>query len=187
MSTPFSNAGGSAAAQTDAPAYTRALLDLLAERNPIEVLGAQTPELARLTSGLTPEELGRPEASGKWSILQVLDHLTDAEAVMGARVRYVVAEDAPTIIGYDQDLWAARLRYGSTDLGSLLSELSALRGRTVRLLRDLSPEELERIGNHSERGPESVRHMMKLMAAHDLVHRRQIARIRGVLGKPVAA
>ena len=186
MSTPFSNPG-SAAAQADAPSYTRALMDLLGERDPLEVLSAQTPELARLTSGLTEEELRRPEASGKWSVLQVLDHLTDAEAVTGTRLRYVVAEDGPTIIGYDQDLWAARLRYGFSDLATLLSELSALRGRTLRLLGDLSPTELERIGNHSERGPETVRHMMNLMAAHDLVHLRQIARIRGVLGKPVSA
>ena len=184
MSSIFSNTGGANAATAAAPAYTRALLDLLGNQNPLDVLGVQTAEIARLTRDMTVEELRRPEASGKWSVLQVLDHLTDAEMVSGARIRIVVAEDNPTIIAYEQDLWAANLRYGTADLESLLSELAAYRSRNLRLLRDLKPAELERAGQHSERGQESVGHMMKLMAAHDLVHRRQIARIRGAFGKP---
>lgn len=183
MSSVFSNTGGAVDATTAAPAYTRALLDLLGNQNPLEVLSVQGPEIARLTRGLTTEELRRPEASGKWSVLQVLDHLTDAEMVSGARLRYILAEDNPIIVGYDQDRWAAQLRYGTADLESLLSELAAFRSRTLRLLRDLTPAELERVGQHTERGPESVGHMMKLMAAHDLVHRRQLARIRGAFGK----
>ena len=185
MSSVFSNTGGAVDATTAAPAYTRALLDLLGNQNPLEVLSVQGSEIARLTRGLTTEELRRPEASGKWSVLQVLDHLTDAEMVSGARLRYILAEDNPSIVGYDQDRWAAHLRYGTADLESLLSELAAFRSRTLRLLRDLTPAELERVGQHTERGPESVGHMMKLMAAHDLVHRRQLARIRGAFGKPV--
>jgi len=183
MSSVFSNTGGAVDATTAAPAYTRALLDLLGNQNPLEVLSVQGSEIARLTRGLTTEELRRPEASGKWSVLQVLDHLTDAEMVSGARLRYILAEDNPIIVGYDQDRWAAQLRYGTADLESLLSELAAFRSRTLRLLRDLTPAELERVGQHTERGPESVGHMMKLMAAHDLVHRRQLARIRGAFGK----
>jgi hypothetical protein len=183
MSSVFSNTGGAVDATTAAPAYTRALLDLLGNQNPLEVLSVQGSEIARLTRGLTIEELRRPEASGKWSVLQVLDHLTDAEMVSGARLRYILAEDNPIIVGYDQDRWAAQLRYGTADLESLLSELAAFRSRTLRLLRDLTPAELERVGQHTERGPESVGHMMKLMAAHDLVHRRQLARIRGAFGK----
>jgi len=183
MSSVFSNTGGAVDATTAAPAYTRALLDLLGNQNPLEVLSVQGFEIARLTRGLTTEELRRPEASGKWSVLQVLDHLTDAEMVSGARLRYILAEDNPIIVGYDQDRWAVQLRYGTADLESLLSELAAFRSRTLRLLRDLTPAELERVGQHTERGPESVGHMMKLMAAHDLVHRRQLARIRGAFGK----
>ena len=184
MSSKFSNTGGATAATAAAPAYTRALLDLLGNQNPLEVLSVQTSEIARLTRDMTLEELRRPEASGKWSVLQVLDHLTDAEMVTGSRIRFVVAEDNPTILAYDQDRWAATLRYGTADLEALLSELAAFRSRNLRLLRDLKPAELERVGQHSERGPESVMHMTQLMAAHDLVHRRQIARIRGAFGKP---
>jgi uncharacterized damage-inducible protein DinB len=183
MSSIFSNSATNAPAE--APAYTRALLDLLGDQNPLDVLSAQLSQLTQLTQGMTSDELRRPEASGKWSVLQVLDHLTDSDMVFGQRLRFTVAEETPTIIGYDQDLWAAKLRYGTADRDSLLAELGAFRTRNLRLLRDLTPAELERIGNHTERGPESVKHMIRLVAAHDLVHRRQIARIRTAFGKPV--
>ena len=121
---------------------------------------------------------------GKWSAHEIIVHCADSESNSHGRIRHLLAEATPVIQGYDQDRWAAGLRYGAGDLKSLLSELAAFRSRTLRLLRDLTPAELERVGQHSERGPESVGHMMKLMAAHDLVHRRQIARIRGAFGKP---
>jgi len=52
----------------------------------------------------------------------------------------------------------------------------------LRWLRARRPEELGRTGLHSERGVESVAHIARLLAGHDLVHLRQIARIRSVVG-----
>ena len=53
---------------------------------------------------------------------------------------------------------------------------------TLGWLRTLSPEELERQGLHDECGPESARRVVSLIAAHDLVHRNQLARIRRAIG-----
>jgi hypothetical protein len=58
-----------------------------------------------------------------------------------------------------------------------LAQLRGLRIPNLRLWRALSPEQLDRVGLHSERGPESAGQILRLMAAHDLVHRRQIDRI----------
>jgi hypothetical protein len=96
----------------------------------------------------------------------------------------VVAEDEPPLRGWDQDKWMARLRTGTAGIETLLAELASLRGRNLRLLRALTPAELERVGQHVERGPESVARIMRLHAGHDLVHRRQIGRIRATLGHP---
>ena len=54
-----------------------------------------------------------------------------------------------------------------------------MRRRNVRLLKALTAEEMERAGQHVERGRESMRLMLPLMAGHDLVHRRQLERIIG--------
>jgi hypothetical protein len=166
-----------------AVAYTSALERLLGAREPLTVMRELVPSLRALLLGLEETDLQRPEAPGKWSILQVLDHLTDQEIVNSFRFRSVVAEEEPPLRGYDQDRWSARLRYGAARAGTVLAELGAVRARNLRLLEALDPAELDRVGHHSERGPESVRRIMMLTAGHDLVHRRQIERIRAALGK----
>jgi len=180
----FSNPSGRA--RDAAAAYTSALLALVGDRDPLAILAELPAALPRLVAGLSDADLRRPEAPGKWSVLQVVDHLADQETVNAFRYRMIVAEDEPPIQGYDQDRWAARLRYGAADPATLVAELAAQRGRTLRLLRSLAPDELRRVGRHQERGPESVEYIMRLNAGHDFVHRRQIARIRAGFGKPVA-
>jgi hypothetical protein len=178
----FTNpAGGARAAAGE---YIAALLEFLGDRDPLTVQAELSDAVRELTAGLSGEELGRPEAPGKWSILQVVEHLADQELVNGFRLRSIVAEDEPPLRGYDQDLWATRLRYGSAGVGPVLDELRSLRARNLRLYRSLSEAELDRVGLHDERGPESARRLRALTAAHDLLHRRQIARIRASLGKP---
>ena len=60
-------------------------------------------------------QLRQPERAGKWSIAQVLQHLADSDLVWGWRARLILAQDRPTITGYDQDLWAERLRYDEAE------------------------------------------------------------------------
>lgn len=176
----FSNPVGTAGA--DAAAYIAALLQLLGDQNPLAVQGELLGEMRRLVGRLSGEELLEPEAPGKWSILEVVSHLVDQELVNSYRLRAIVAEDEPVIQGYDQDRWAARLRYRETEIEDLLRELEALRGRNLRLYRQLSEGELDRVGIHTERGRETARRLRALTAAHDLVHRRQIERIRQSVG-----
>jgi hypothetical protein len=171
----FSNPAGNAAAA--AAGYVRALLDVLGNRNPLEVLNELVPWLAERTHGLGDATLRRPEAPGKWSIIQVVQHLADSELVFGFRLRMILTEDRPHLQGYDQDRWARDLGYHDVPLDLALRQLRGLRIPNLRLARTLSPQQLERVGLHSERGPESAAHLLKLMAAHDLVHRRQIERI----------
>jgi hypothetical protein len=171
----FSNPAGNAAAS--AGAYVRALLELLGERDPLAVLAELDGWLDRRFSGVSEAALRRPEAPGKWSAADVVQHLADSELVLGFRMRMVLTEDRPAIQGYDQDKWAGTLRYPDVPLAESRAQLRALRTANLRVLRRLGPAEMARAGIHSERGPESLGHLVKLMGAHDLVHRRQIDRI----------
>jgi hypothetical protein len=171
----FSNPAGSAVAA--ASGYVRSLLDVLGSRDPLEVLNELVPWLAERTQGMEDQTLRRPEAPGKWSVIQVIQHLADSELVFGFRMRMVLTEDRPPLQGYDQDIWASELGYGDAQLDLALWQLRGLRIPNLRLCRTLSQKQLDRVGIHSERGPESVGHLVRLMAAHDLVHRRQIERI----------
>jgi DinB superfamily len=158
--------------------YVQGVLGLLAERDPLEVLGELLPVLEEVTAAFPEPLLRRPERAGKWSIAQVIAHLADSDLVTGYRLRLVVAQPGAAIQGYDQDRWAAELRYAEAPLAETLDQLRALRGANLRLLRWLDPERLARAGLHSERGRETVGQLMRLYAGHDLVHRRQIERIR---------
>jgi hypothetical protein len=176
----FSNPAGNAPAA--AGAYVRALLDLLGPRDPLEVMAELLPWIEARLQGFPDSVLRRPEAPGKWSVIQVIQHLADSDLVAGFRIRMVVAEDSPPLQGYDQDRWAREFHYDQTTLPAALDQLSALRTANLRLWTGLTPAQLERVGLHSERGPESAGHILRLMGAHDLVHRRQIERILASAG-----
>jgi len=90
------------------------------------------------------------------------------------------------LTGYDQDLWASRLEYRNADVRDALEQFSALRRANVRIWARLTPADLRRVGLHGERGEESLEHMRRLYAGHDLLHLRQVERIRAALrdGRP---
>jgi uncharacterized damage-inducible protein DinB len=177
---PFSNPASSAG--DAAQAYVRALLGLLGDRDPLEVWREQPAAVEALTRDLSDAQARVPEREGKWSIIQVVGHLADSEVVYAYRARLTVAHDKPEIHGYDQDLWATRLHYGEESLADSVADLRAMRMRNLRFVQRLSDAELDRVGMHNERGPESVRTLVKLMAGHDLLHLAQIRRIRAAHG-----
>jgi hypothetical protein len=158
--------------------YARGLLDRLGDRDVISVLEATPASLRTRFDGLDDGSIRRPEAPGKWSMIEVAHHLADSDMVAGVRIRMIVAQDRPPIVAYDQDLWVEKLRYRQAPLSEVLEQFEVLRKANVRLARELSHEELERFGVHSERGGESVGYLLRLVAGHDLVHLDQLTRIR---------
>lgn len=172
----FTNPASRSAEQ--AAAYTAAVLELLGARNPIEALQETVSALEQVRHGLSTEQITQPEAPGKWSVRHVLQHLADSELVWGYRLRMVLSHDRPQLTGYDQDLWTERLHYDEADADQALQDFGLLRQANLRLLARASGEDLKRVGVHAERGAESVEHMIRLYAGHDLLHLEQLDRIR---------
>ena len=164
-----------------AKAYVAAVLDLVGDRDPLAILRATPDALRRAVDGLTPQQLRQPERPGKWSIVQVLQHLADAEVVWAWRMRLILAQDRPVLTGYDQDQWADRLGYADADPAQALEEFTIVRRGNLRLLDRATPQDLHRVGVHAERGEESVEHLRRLFAGHDLLHLRQLDRIRAAV------
>jgi hypothetical protein len=166
---------------TEVSAYVASLFGALGSRDPMEVLRQTAVAIRQQCEGLSAAELATAEAPGKWSMVEVVQHLADSELVGAFRFRMVLAHDRPPIPGYDQDRWAARLRYSDTSLDAALEQFTALREANLRVLERAAPAELDRVGIHAERGEESVSTMIRMYGGHDLVHLRQLARIRGSL------
>ena len=165
-------------APEEAAAYSAAILDLLGKRDPMTVLRETPAALDRAIAGLSDAQLRRREREGKWSIVHVLQHLADSEVVGAWRFRLIAAQDRPQITGYDQDLWADRLGYENADPKEALEEFRVVRRANLRLFDRATPEDLRRIGVHAERGEESLEHLRRMYAGHDILHLNQIDRIR---------
>ena len=170
--------GPSASAVSQAGAYTSALLELLGSRDPLDVLRSTPAAISVVVSGLTSGQIETPERPGKWSIRHVVQHLGDAEMVVGVRLRMVLAEDRPPLTAYDQDIWAERLRYREVPFADALEQFTLIRRVNVRLWAGLTEADLARAGVHSERGDETLGFMRNIHAGHDLAHLRQLSRIR---------
>ena len=162
--------------------YVASVLEALGDRDPLQVMRETPAKLRAIVSELPTRAINTREAPGKWSIREVIQHLADSELVGANRFRMVMAHDSPPLLAYDQDLWAERLRYSDSNVHDALEEFSLIRRSIVRLFERASPADFERVGMHSERGEESLRHLLKLYAGHDLVHLRQIDRIRRAVG-----
>jgi hypothetical protein len=165
-------------------AYRDALLALLGQRDPLDVLPRTPAELEERLAGIDEEVVQARPRTGAWSVKEVLGHLGDTEWVYGYRIRMMLSHDAPEIAGYDQDVMVAGMGHNERPLSMLLEELRRLRGLNLDLyLRSRGPA-WERYGVHSERGEESVGLSLALLAGHDLRHIDQIERILATVSAP---
>ena len=156
-------------------AYQEMLLALLGDDDPAAVQAATLAAIRALLDETGTDLRTRPEPK-EWSVYECLAHLADAELVVGARYRWILAEDRPDLVPYDQDLWVDRLHPGDEDPADLLAVFEALRAANLDLWRRTPVEQRARFGIHRERGPESYELTFKLLAGHDRFHLDQARR-----------
>jgi hypothetical protein len=150
-------------------AYRRQLLDLLGADDPAVVQAATVARLRELVREAGDRLRVRPEPT-EWSVVECIGHLVDSELTTAARVRWILAEDRPDIVGYDQDLWVDGLRHRDDDPDELISLFEAVRGANLRLWAARPSADRERVGIHRERGQESYGLIVRLAAGHDRFH-----------------
>ena len=115
-------------------------------------------------------------APGKWSVHEVVVHCADSETIASTRIRFLVGEDNPTIVAYDEAGWARRFDYHAVPLDLALRQLETVRAWTADLIRRLPESAWSRAGTHTESGPYTAARWLELYAGHLEVHTRQIAR-----------
>jgi len=160
---------------TDPQGYQQHLLGLLGDDDPAEVQASTPAALRALVDEAGDRLTARPEP-GEWSVYGCLAHIADAELVMGARYRFVLAHDEPPLIGYDQDRWVDRLHGDEGDVDAMLDVFEALRTANLALWRGTTDADRARVGIHAERGPESLDLAFRMIAGHDRFHIAQATR-----------
>ena len=128
--------------------------------------------------GVTDDELDAHPIEGEWSVREVVHNVADSEMTSAIRVRRLLAEDDPLIVGYDGDEFARRLFYDDRPIGPSLAAVAAARATTADILDRLTDAQWARMGTHSESGPYGVETWMRIYASHAHDHADQVRQVR---------
>ena len=120
---------------------------------------------------------------GRWSVHEIIVHCADSETNAHMRLRYLLAEPDPLILGYNQDHWAIELDYHAHPVPLALATIRAVRANTVPLLQRLTEAQWQRTGRHTENPNFGVEPWLEAYGVHLDVHVRQIARNLEAWGK----
>jgi hypothetical protein len=157
--------------------YVQRIQGKLASQDPLKVQAATPKKLARFIKGATPAKLRKRSVPDKWSVVEILAHLADAELVNAWRYRSILGAPGTAIQAYDQEAWAAAGQYSKRDARKSLEQFCILREANLALLKSLSPEQRRLSGMHAERGEESIERLTQLIAGHDINHLEQVEQI----------
>jgi uncharacterized damage-inducible protein DinB len=158
--------------------YMQRILGYIDGKDPMRVQRETPTKLQKLVQPLTKKQLTwRPEA-GKWSIAEILAHLADTELVGGWRMRLILGNNGVPIQAFDQDVWAETLGYSRRDPQVSLETFRVLREANLAMLKSLPKNLWDNYGMHQERGKETIAHIVRMFAGHDLNHLGQVERIK---------
>src|SRR6202050_5517640 len=107
----------------------------------------------------------------------MLPHLAETEIVGGFRMRLILGAPGTPIPAFDQDAWVISGHYEKRDTRTSLEQFRPVREANPALLKSLTPEQWKHYGMHAERGQETIEHIARLYAGHDINHLQQIEAI----------
>jgi uncharacterized damage-inducible protein DinB len=173
--------------QETAQQYIQRILGHVEGQDPMRVQRETPKKLAKLVKPLNKKQLMTRSEPGKWSIAEILAHLADTELVGGWRMRLILGSNGVSIQPFDQDVWADTLGYARRDPKVSLETFRVLREANLAMLKSLPKNLWENHGTHQERGKETITHIVRMFAGHDLNHLAQVERIvKGKLVKRAA-
>jgi hypothetical protein len=153
----------------------------------IDQYAAGGERLAQAIRGLTREDLlavPAPDANvGKWSIQQVVIHCMDSDLIAADRLKRMIAEDNPTLIGYDENKFVRNLMYEDQPAEQAIQVVDLNRKVFLNVLRRLPASALERKGTHNERGVITVAKYLQSTVDHLEHHLKFIHAKRANMGK----
>jgi hypothetical protein len=157
--------------------YTQRILANAQGQDPVKVQSTTTKKLTRLIKGVPAAKLRKRPAPEKWSVAEILAHLADVEIVVGWRMRSILGAPGTPVQAYDQNAWVTAGHYEKRDPRKSIEQHGVVREANLALLKSLSPDQWKHYGQHAERGQESIEHIVRMIAGHDVNHIHQIERI----------
>lgn len=126
-----------------------------------------------LLSSLTQTQAEYRYAPDKWSIKQIVGHVTDHERIMTYRALRFSRRDTTQLAGYDQEPFVANSRFNELAYPDLLEDFKNVRRATISLMNSFSAEQLQMKGT-AWKSELSVEDVLKATIGHELHHVRVI-------------
>lgn len=140
-------------------------------------------KLSKAIEGLSKQDFLAHPVPGTWSIQQIVLHLMDSDLIATDRMKRIIAEDNPTIIGYNETAFAEKLFVNEQDPFLAAEVFAANRQMTAVILRALPPDAFERFGTHNERGRVTLGQLLEMYIQHLDHHLKFLNHKRQLLGK----
>ena len=138
--------------------------------------------LRAAVAGMSREQLIARPIAGKLSTLEVVCHLADFDPIHADRMKRVIAEERPTLVGADENRFLAALAYHDRDIEEELTIVERTRSQLARILRKVPESAFQRVGNHTELGPRTLEQLLTGSSNHIAHHVRFIHDKRLALG-----
>jgi uncharacterized damage-inducible protein DinB len=149
--------------------YYGKYITLVPDGDLVDMLRTQQAETVRLLRGIGDQKAGFAYAPGKWTIKEVVGHISDAERIFAYRALRFARGDEQPLTGFDENVYAPAGRFNDRSIGDLLDELEAIRTATIHLVRNLNDDELARRGT-ANNNPITVRAIAYVIAGHERHH-----------------
>jgi uncharacterized damage-inducible protein DinB len=140
-------------------------------------------DLRMAVRGLQRDDLLAYPVPGSWSIQEIVIHLVDSDLILADRMKRIIAEDNPTLIGFDETKFARNLHYNEQSADDAVTIFGLNRRNFARVLRKVPESAFDRIGTHNERGPLTLAAMLAMCVNHLKHHMEFIVSKREKLGK----
>ncbi|HXE52920.1 MAG TPA: DinB family protein [Tepidisphaeraceae bacterium] len=140
-------------------------------------------DLRMAVRGLAREDLVAFPVPGTWSIQQIVLHLMDSDLILADRMKRVIAEDNPSLIGYDESKFVKNLFYHEQSVEDAVNLFEMNRRNFARVLKKLPDAAFDRVGTHNERGPLKLSDLLSGAVNHLKHHLKFIVDKREKLGK----
>jgi uncharacterized damage-inducible protein DinB len=138
--------------------------------------------LRQAVAGMSRDQLAARPVKDRWSTQEVVCHLADFDPIIADRMKRVIAEETPALVGADENRFAAALAYASRDVEEELAIIEQTRRQMARILRTLPEGALARVGDHNERGPLTLEQLIQNAIRHIPHHAKFILEKKQALG-----
>ncbi len=161
------------------PAFYHRYVNALDHADVRRVFTDQVAYFTRLMSTLTDEQAKLRYAENKWSVKQVIGHITDCERVFAYRAMCIARGETQALPGFDENAYVANASFDQRPISRILDEFVAVRLGTILLFDSLTSVELL-LSGVANNNPVTVRALFWIIAGHTEHHLRILREMYGV-------